>query len=255
MHRGPKARQHTSLGRTGVPGGRTCPLGREGLGTRPQTGGGPKARHICRHQSQLRNPSIPHIPLIERNMILLEKRAHLVLETPLAMVRLLPVDITLQRAQIRRSDGKQTIPALPRKLPHPLLLHPDGRRRLDLRHELRGRSRRCQPHRKMNVIGNTAHAKALAIQYARRSREIGMKRGTDFLVDQRRAMFRAEDDMHQVEAQRLRHGTDYMPGLQPSPSSANAYLGLRPRLVCRRTFGPHLSLTSLSQRRYNGGPQ
>jgi hypothetical protein len=48
-------------------------------------------------------------------------------------------------------------------------------------------------------------------------------------------MFRAENDMHQIEAQRLRHDTDYMPGLQPLPASTNAYLGLWPRLVC---FGP-----------------
>jgi serine/threonine-protein kinase RIO1 len=61
-------------------------------------------------------------------------------------------------------------------------------------------------------------------------------------------MFRAEDNMHKVEAQRLRHGRDYMRGLQPSPVSANAYLGLRPRLVCRRTFGPHS--ISLHPRQY-----
>jgi hypothetical protein len=57
-------------------------------------------------------------------------------------------------------------------------------------------------------------------------------------VDRRNALFRAEDDMHKVEAQRLWHRTDYMSGLQPFPDLANAYLGLRPRLICRRTFGP-----------------
>ena len=41
-------------------------------------------------------------------MILLEKRAHLVLEISLAMVRLLPIDVPHQRAKIRRTDGKQT---------------------------------------------------------------------------------------------------------------------------------------------------
>jgi hypothetical protein len=52
-------------------------------------------------------------------------------------------------------------------------------------------------------------------------------------------MFRAENDMHQIEAQRLRHLTDYMSGLQPSAVLADTYLGLRPRLVCRRAFGPY----------------
>jgi hypothetical protein len=44
-------------------------------------------------------------------------------------------------------------------------------------------------------------------------------------VDEGSTIFCAEDDMHEVEAQRLRHGTDYMPGLQPlvcsrAPTSA-----------------------------------
>jgi hypothetical protein len=62
-------------------------------------------------------------------------------------------------------------------------------------------------------------------------------------VDRRSTMFCAEDDMHQVEAQRLRHGSNYMSSLQPFPDLVNAYLGLRPRLICRRTFGPlsHIS--------------
>jgi hypothetical protein len=43
--------------------------------------------------------------------------------------------------------------------------------------------------------------------------------------------------MHQVEAQCLRHRDDFMSGLQPSLVSADTYLGLRPRLVCRQAFG------------------
>jgi hypothetical protein len=52
-------------------------------------------------------------------------------------------------------------------------------------------------------------------------------------------MFRTKDDMHQVEAQSLRHRSDYMSGLQPFRELRNPYLGLRPRLICHRTFGPH----------------
>jgi hypothetical protein len=44
--------------------------------------------------------------------------------------------------------------------------------------------------------------------------------------------------MHQIEAQRLRHAAGYMSGLQPSTKYPALYLGLRPRLVCRRAFGP-----------------
>jgi len=43
-------------------------------------------------------------------------------------------------------------------------------------------------------------------------------------------MFGAENDMHQIEAQRLRYWVDYMSGLQPSGGLLDPYLGLRPRL-------------------------
>jgi hypothetical protein len=45
--------------------------------------------------------------------------------------------------------------------------------------------------------------------------------------------------MHEVEAQGLWHSADYMSGLQPSGSFPTGYLGLRPRLVCRRAIGPY----------------
>jgi len=170
-------------------------------------------------------------------MILLEKRAHLVLETTLLVVRLLPVDVTHQRADISRTDGKQGIPALPREIPNPLLFHPQRRSRLHLRHNLCRRFCRPQPNRKMNVVRNSTHAETLAIQFAGCTREIRVKTGKNAVVDQRRTIFRAEDDMHQVEAQRLRHRTNYMSGLQPYTVLVDTCLGLRPRLVCRQAFG------------------
>jgi hypothetical protein len=171
-------------------------------------------------------------------MILIEKRAHLVLETPFDVVRLLRVDVVDQRADIRRADGKQTVSTLPRELGYPLLFHPYRRSGFHLGYEFRCRSRRRQSDRKMNVVGNSTHSKALTIQFARGSGEIRMKIRNHVIVDERSPMFRAENDMHQIEAQRLRHGSDYMSGLQPSAVLADTYLGLRPRLVCRRAFGP-----------------
>ena len=171
-------------------------------------------------------------------MILLEKRAHLILKTPFPMVHRLRVDVFRQRANVRRTDGKQTITALPRKVSHPLLFPPRGRYCLDLRNEFCGCSCRCQSHRKMNVVGNPTRAETFAIQLARCPRDIRMKCRADIIVDKRSPMFRAENNMHQVEAQRLRHARDYMPGLQPLPASPIAYLGLRPRLVCWRAFSP-----------------
>ncbi len=198
-------------------------------------------------------PSIPNVPFIERHMILLQKRAHLILKTSFAVVHRLPVDVLNERADVRRADGKQGIAALPCKLSFPLLFHPGRRAGLDLGDELRGGPGRRQPNRKMNVVGGSACSKALAIQFARCSREIGMQGGGLVAGDGWKSLFGAEDDVDQIEAQRLGHGRDYMPGLQPSPDSGDPYLGLpdpngqarpsgapvRPRLVCRRTFGPH----------------
>lgn len=151
-------------------------------------------------------------------MILLEKRAHLILKTPGAVVRRLIVDVSEQRRDVRRADGKKAIAALPRELRHALLLHLGRRTRLDLRDDLRGRPRACQLHRKVNMVGDTANAEAFAIELTRSSRDICVQRGPNLVIDQGLSMFRAENDMHQVEAQRLRHCSDYMSGLQPSHS-------------------------------------
>jgi len=102
------------------------------------------------------------------------------------------------------------------------------------------------------MVSDASCTEALTIQVARGCRKIGVKSEQNVIVDQRGAMFGAEDDMNQIEAQRLRHGSDYMSGLQPSIHFVSVYLGLltprsqkrslgtpvRPRLLCRRTFGP-----------------
>jgi hypothetical protein len=183
--------------------------------------------------------SVPDITLIEGNMVLVEKRAHLVLKVSLAMMRLLPVNVLNQRTKIGRADGKQTVPALPRKSSDTLLFHPGGRAGFDLGDNFCSRSRRGQSHRKMNVVSDASCSETLAIQLARGSRKIGVQSRQNVIIDQRAAIFGTEDDMNQVKAQRLRHRCNYMSGLQPSTAPANTYLGLRPRLVCHRTYGPH----------------
>ncbi len=90
----------------------------------------------------------------------------------------------------------------------------------------------------MNVVSDASCPETLAIQLARGSRKIGVKSRQNVIMDQRNAIFGTEDNMNQIEAQRLRHCRNYMPGLQPSTAAANTYLGLRPRLLCHRTYGP-----------------
>ena len=88
------------------------------------------------------------------------------------------------------------------------------------------------------MIGNSPYSETLAIQLARGSREIGVKSRHQIIVDHRHAIFSTKDDMNQVETQRLGHRSDYMSGLQPFTALDTRYLGLRPRLICRRTYGP-----------------
>src|SRR5260370_35297947 len=100
--------------------------------------------------------SVPDITLIEGNMVLVKKHAHLILEVSLAMVRLLPVDISNQRTKIGRADGKQTVPPLPRKSADTLLFHPGGRAGFDLARTLSPRSCRGESNRKMDMVRDTS---------------------------------------------------------------------------------------------------
>lgn len=155
-------------------------------------------------------------------MVLLQKRAHLLLKPTLMVVRLLPVDVTHQSPNLCWPNGKQTIPTLPRKIRNALLFHPNGRTCLDLGNNLRGRSRRGQSQRKMNVIRNAAHAKTLAIQSTRQSGNVSMKPCKNIVMDQWCPMFRTKNDVNQIETQRLCHRTDYMSPVQPSCSCHSA---------------------------------
>ncbi len=149
-------------------------------------------------------------------MILLAKSAYLLLETPLGMVRLLPVDIPHQRAKIRRSNRKQPIPTLPRKSRNPLPLHPHGRCRLQLRHHLRRRPRPRQPHRKVHMIFYATRAKTLALQPTRCPGKIRVQSRRKLFANQGPPFLRTENNMHQIEAKRLRHPASLTPLHQPT---------------------------------------
>jgi hypothetical protein len=177
-------------------------------------------------------------------MVLLQKRTHLLLEPTLAVVRLLPVDVTHQRPKIGRANGKQSIPALPREIADTPLLHPCRRSGFHLGHNPRRASRRGQSQRNVNVVGNAAHAKTLALQLACCPGKISMKVCKDLVMDQRCPMFRTKNDVNQIETQRLCHRRNYMSGFQPSTQMFNVHLGLRPGLLCCRAYGPQISRTT-----------
>jgi hypothetical protein len=162
-------------------------------------------------------------------MILLKKRAHLLLEIPLAMVRFLLLDVRDQRARVRRADGERPVPALPRKGLEALTLQPFGRRRFHFLNELRETLRRVQTNGEMHMVRHTADAKAIAFFIADKSREVHMQIGSHALVQQGKTSLRAEDNMDQDEAQRLGHGRDYMPGFRPFNSISPGTWGFAPR--------------------------
>jgi len=138
-------------------------------------------------------------------MILRKKRPHLVFKTPLAVMRLLVLDVSHQHTDVGGAYRKQPIPTLPCQLLHALLLHPDRRSRFDLRHNFRRRLRGRQTQRQMDLIGHASGAETFAIQLPCRGRQI-----------------RVQGD-----------------------------LGLRPRLVCRRAFGPYMAATPKHPRKHS----
>ena len=171
---------------------------------------GPEARPIP--------TSIPKVTLLALNPIPFQKRPHLILKILLRMVRRLRIDVPNQRIQIRRPDRKRTIPPLPRKLRQPgrLALEPLGRRRLQLGNQPRDIGLTIQPDRQMNMVGNPTDAKTLALIVANNGREIGIEVGTNSVVQRRRAILRAEDDVHEEKAQRSRHSAECRSARRPT---------------------------------------
>jgi hypothetical protein len=206
-----------------APEARPIPAWGEAPRTPPPENRGPEARPIP--------TSIPKVTLITLNPILLQERTQLILKTLLRMVRFLRIDIPDQRIQIGRPHRKRTIPTLPRKLRRPrrLALQPLGRRRLDLRNQIRNAHGPIQSNREMNVIRNTANTETLAIAVPNNRCQIGVKIGTHRLIENGHAVLRAEHNMDEQKAQRSRHSWNYRSGLRPSGLFASATWGSTPR--------------------------
>ena len=175
---------------------------------------------------------------MQRHMISLTKRAHLLLKITLRVVRPLFVDIPYQRTEVRRADREETITTLPCERLHTLPLHPDRRGCLQLGDGLRRRSGRSESQRKVHMVRNATCTEAFAVEPAGSPGKISVQGRCDVPGNQRRAIFGTEYDVDEIEAQRLRHGGMIASGLQPSSLSTTPILGLRPRLLCARAFSP-----------------
>ena len=149
-------------------------------------------------------------------MILLKKRPHLFLETPLAVMRLLLLDILNQRAGIGGTNGKRSIPALPGKPFDPLNLHPLRRSNLHFLDKLRHALRRMQPHSQMHVVCHPTNPQTFALLIANDSREVRMQPIPHAVIQQSTTILGAENNMDQQETQRLGHAANYRPRLRSS---------------------------------------
>lgn len=183
---------------------------------------GLKARPIDR--------SIPHIPFVVFNSVLLQKCTEFILKRLFTMVRLLRIDVLGQGVQIRRPNGKCAIPSLPCELRQTrrLRFEPFRGRRFELFNQLSHAYGARQSNGEMNMVRNSTNPKALAFGVASDRGEIGMKVRSNFRVEERPAIFRAENQMNQNKSERLGHRQDYKSGLQPSVSGRHFTWGFTP---------------------------
>ncbi len=117
------------------------------------------------------------------------------------VVFLLPIYVMEQCVTVGRADGERAVAALPGKhgQRRRLRFEPFGRRRFQAFDEIGHGDGARKPDGEMNVIGDTANAKAFAIRVPGDRGEIGVKRGTDFRAKERCAVLRGENDVDEKE--------------------------------------------------------
>ena len=165
-----------------------------------QTPQGLKARPI-------RRESIPHVSLIIFHAVFFQKHAELLLKRPPLVMLFLPLNIFAQRIQIRRADRKAAVAALPRERAKArrLRLQPFGRRGFQLFHQVRDGKRAREPNREMHMIPDPTDAIRLASRVARDGGEVSVEFWASSGIEQRSTLLRAENNVDDDEAQRLRH--------------------------------------------------
>ena len=174
--------------------------------------------------------SVPQIPFIKFHSIFLKKCAEFILKRLLPVMDFLTIDVLDQRTQISRPNRERSIPSLPRELRQfgRLSLKPLRRGRLELFHNLRDVRSAGQTNREMNVVHDSAHAKAFAFGVASDSSEVRVECRANGRIEEGGTVLCAEDHMDQNKRERLRHLVDYSSGFQPSYSTAHRTWGFTP---------------------------
>src|SRR5215469_14906143 len=184
----------------------------------PARGEAPCPVRIENRGLKARPISIPQMLIIGVQSILPQKRTQLITKRMLAMMRLLPIDVSQQRIEIRRPHRERPITDLPGEIRNPLRLQPSRRRGLQLLHELRNRLFLALTNRKMDMIGNTPSPVTFASSISCDRREVSKQIGTDILVEQGQSIFGAEDHMNHNKGKRSWHSKNYRSVFQTSKS-------------------------------------
>lgn len=172
---------------------------------------------------------IPQMFIVRIQSILPQKRTQLITKRLLAMMRLLPIDVSQQRIQIGRPHRERPITDLPREIRDPLRLQPSRRGRLQLLHQLRNGLFFTETNRKMDMIGNTPNPVTFASSISCDCREIREQIGTNFVVEQRQSVFGAEDHMNHNKSKRSWHSENYRSVFQTSEPMGIYSRGVAPR--------------------------
>ena len=113
----------------------------------------------------------PNISRIVLHVVLLQKSNELILETTLAMVSRLRLDIRNRGRRLRDTNRKCPISLLPREIPGMRFVHPSRRCTFDQLHRLRQRHIRRQRQQDVHVIFGAANFERLEFVFARYRRE------------------------------------------------------------------------------------
>src|SRR5215469_13493870 len=195
----------------------------------PARGEAPCTGKIAARGLKARPISTPQMLIIGIQTILPQERTQFITKRMLAMMRLLFIDVSQQRIEIRRPNRERTITDLPGEIRDSLRLQPSRRRGLQLLHELRNRLFLALTNRKMDMIGNTPSPVTFASSISCDRREVSKQIGTDILVEQGQSIFGAEDHMNHNKGKRSWHSKNYRSVFQTSKSVTTQSRGFAPR--------------------------
>ena len=146
--------------------------------------------------------SIPNVGFIIFDPVFFQEHPEFLLKRFAPMMFPLPVNVSFQRRQVGRADGKAGVTPLPGKSGQRrgLGFHPFGGTNFQLLHQIRNGHRARQANGQMDMIRHPAGAITFAIRIAGHGGEIGVQLRPGAVVEPRLAVFGAENEVNNDEA-------------------------------------------------------